>query len=261
MRKLVTGIVAGIIALVTTVTTVSADEYEVQPGDNLWTIANENDTSVEELIDLNELKTTVINPKQILLLHEIVEVKKGDSLSGIAEEYNVTVKQIKEWNNLDSEVIKVGQVLDIKGVPDEEDQDKDSNKQAVKEDQEKSTNKQAVEVSSTEQNQPKEDKASKESKDEKTMTVTATAYTASCEGCSGITYTGVDLNKNPNAKVIAVDPNVIPLGSKVYVEGYGEATAEDIGSAIKGNKIDVFIPDLDGAKQWGRKSVNITILD
>ena len=39
------------------------------------------------------------------------------------------------------------------------------------------------------------------------MTMTATAYTAYCEGCSGITYTGIDLRSNPNQKVIAVDPN------------------------------------------------------
>ena len=71
--------------------------------------------------------------------------------------------------------------------------------------------------------------------------VTATAYTASCSGCSGTTATGINLHANPNAKVIAVDPNVIPLGSKVFVEGYGYAIAADTGGAIKGNKIDVFI--------------------
>ena len=89
----------------------------------------------------------------------------------------------------------------------------------------------------------------------------ATAYTAYCEGCSGITKTGINLRANPELKVIAVDPTVIALGTKVYVEGYGYAVAGDIGSAIKGNRIDVFIPITSEAFQWGRKNVKITILE
>ena len=50
------------------------------------------------------------------------------------------------------------------------------------------------------------------------------------------------LKSNPDVKVIAVDPKVIPLGSKVWVEGYGYAVAGDTGGAIKGNKIDLFMP-------------------
>lgn len=95
----------------------------------------------------------------------------------------------------------------------------------------------------------------------KTMTMTATAYTANCAGCSGITYTGINLKANPNQKVIAVDPRVIPLGSKVYVEGYGTAIAGDTGGAIKGNRIDVFIPDQASARAYGIKTVKVTILN
>ncbi|MCY8534453.1 ubiquitin-like domain-containing protein [Bacillus vallismortis] len=95
----------------------------------------------------------------------------------------------------------------------------------------------------------------------KVMTVSSTAYTASCSGCSGHTATGVNLKNNPNAKVIAVDPNVIPLGSKVHVEGYGYAIAADTGSAIKGNKIDVFFPEKSSAYRWGNKTVKIKVLN
>ena len=103
---------------------------------------------------------------------------------------------------------------------------------------------------------------SSSSKDQvvKEFTVSSTAYTAYCKGCSGITRTGINLKKNPGAKVIAVDPKVIPLGTKVWVEGYGYAVAGDTGGAIKGNKIDVFIPTQSQALKWGRKNVKIKIL-
>ncbi|MFF2501670.1 ubiquitin-like domain-containing protein [Peribacillus sp. NPDC058075] len=95
----------------------------------------------------------------------------------------------------------------------------------------------------------------------KEIYVSSTAYTASCKGCSGVTSTGVDLKSNPGAKIIAVDPSVIPLGSKVYVEGYGYAVAADKGGAIKGNRIDVFFSSKNDAYRWGVKRVKVRVLD
>lgn len=91
--------------------------------------------------------------------------------------------------------------------------------------------------------------------------VTATAYTAGCNGCSGITATGMNLNANPNLKVIAVDPSVIPLGSKVWVEGYGYAVAGDTGGAIKGNRIDLHVPSKQEAFNFGRRQVKIKVMN
>src|SRR5699024_4772959 len=68
---------------------------------------------------------------------------------------------------------------------------------------------------------------------------TVTAYSANCNGCTGKTATGYDLTAHPDAKVVAVDPNVIPLGSRVWVEGYGEAVARDTGGDINGKRIDI----------------------
>ncbi len=76
----------------------------------------------------------------------------------------------------------------------------------------------------------------------------------------GTTKIGINLRTNPNAKVIAVDPSIIPLGTKVYVEGYGYAIAADTGSAIKGYKIDIFIPTQAEAYRWGVRKVKIRIL-
>lgn len=87
----------------------------------------------------------------------------------------------------------------------------------------------------------------------------ATAYTP-WESKTGITAYGYNIKKNPNMKLIAVDPKVIPLGSKVWVEGYGEAVAGDTGGAIKGKKIDVLMPKTEQALQWGRKKVKVKVL-
>ncbi|MDR4318902.1 hypothetical protein CHH55_22255 [Niallia circulans] len=91
--------------------------------------------------------------------------------------------------------------------------------------------------------------------------VNSTAYTASCNGCSGRTATGIDLKANPNAKVIAVDPSFIPLGTKVYVEGYGYAVAADTGGSVKGQKIDVFFSTKAEAYRWGNRQVKIKIIN
>lgn len=96
----------------------------------------------------------------------------------------------------------------------------------------------------------------------KVLTMEATGYGADCSGCSGITATGINIKANPNIKVVSVDPNVIPLGSRVWVEGYGEAIAGDTGGAIKGNRIDVLLPsEAYAASHWGRRTVKVKILD
>lgn len=91
--------------------------------------------------------------------------------------------------------------------------------------------------------------------------VMSTAYTAYCNGCSGQTATGLNVRANPNMKVIAVDPRIIPLGSKVYVEGYGYAVAADTGGAIRGYIIDLLMPSKADCYRWGRKKVKITVLN
>lgn len=63
----------------------------------------------------------------------------------------------------------------------------------------------------------------------------------------------------PSRGTIAVDPLVIPLGTKLWVEGYGYGTAEDTGGAIKGNRIDVFLESEGECWEWGRKKVKVRI--
>ena len=96
----------------------------------------------------------------------------------------------------------------------------------------------------------------------KTITMEATAYNWDCATCNGrgLTATGYNLKANPDG-VIAVDPRVIPLGTKVYVEGYGYAVARDTGGAVKGNRIDVHMRSISAARQFGRQTVKVTIIE
>ena len=84
----------------------------------------------------------------------------------------------------------------------------------------------------------------------------ATAY------CTGsITASGKVPVRNPNGiSTIAVDPSVIPMGTIVYVEGYGQAIAADTGGAIKGYKIDIYVNSESEAQNWGRRKVKVQII-
>lgn len=95
----------------------------------------------------------------------------------------------------------------------------------------------------------------------KTYRMVATAYTPYCKGCSGFTSTGINLKNSKHQAIIAVDPKVIPLGTRVWVEGYGEAIAADTGGSIKGNKIDVLFKSQNQALQWGRRTVTVKVLN
>ena len=95
-----------------------------------------------------------------------------------------------------------------------------------------------------------------------TFIMESTAYSsdpADALGGGTVTATGQNLLTNPMA--VAVDPNVIPLGTRLYVEGYGEAIASDTGGAIKGNIVDVHFSTYEQCSQWGRRQVKVTILE
>jgi len=221
--------------------------HTVKPGDTLWDIARINNVSVEDLISWNELDSTLIYPSQELKIGKNTEtyvvkkskvyvVKKGDTLSNIAKDHNISLNELIAANNISGHLIYPGDQLTLSTA------NKSSPKPKIP-----TATPPVANIPTTSST--------------KEMSVTATAYTAYCEGCSGTTYTGIDLRSNPNQKVIAVDPSIIPLGSRVWVEGYGEAIAGDIGSAIKGNIIDVFIEKRQDALNWGRKTVTIKILE
>ena len=87
--------------------------------------------------------------------------------------------------------------------------------------------------------------------------VTATAYSAQDPGNSAYTASGTHVRHG----VIAVDPSVIPLGSRVFIPGYGEAVAEDIGWGIQGYMIDVAFDTHEEALMFGRQNIEIYLLE
>ncbi|WP_044337008.1 3D domain-containing protein [Rossellomorea aquimaris] len=161
-------------------------------------------------------------------MNDYHNIEQGDILWEIANRYHVSIDEVGTRQQLLEEGITVNNES-------EEDQE--------------------VKSADTKSSEDSEDNVVKE------VNVTATAYTAYCEGCIGITKTGVDLIENPDARVIAVDPSVIPLGSKVYVEGYGYARAEDTGGAIKGNRIDIYMEKEKDALKYGVQDVKVKIIE
>jgi 3D (Asp-Asp-Asp) domain-containing protein len=86
--------------------------------------------------------------------------------------------------------------------------------------------------------------------DARTLTVTATGYSL-----PGHTSTGLPVGFG----VVAVDPAVIPFGTRLTIPGYGDGVAADTGTAVQGNTIDLWFPTLADAMAWGRRTVTITL--
>ena len=83
----------------------------------------------------------------------------------------------------------------------------------------------------------------------------ATAYTHQDPGCNKLTKT--EFRLCPGARIVAVDPNNIPLGSTVEIKGFGLFYAEDIGGAIRRKRIDIFYWNIDEALEFGRRNVTL----
>ena len=81
----------------------------------------------------------------------------------------------------------------------------------------------------------------------------ATAYTADCAGCDGMTAIG----RRAGYGIVAVDPRVIPLGTRLYIPGYGFAVAGDTGGAIVGHRIDLGFDSLRDAMLFGRRAIEV----
>ena len=207
-------------------------EYTIQWGDTLSSVALATDLSITDLVDVNDINNANT-------------IYSGNTISLSADHSTVTIEtteETKSYDVSDSEVVEVEPVVEeetpvVAETPAEE-------PEAV------TTEPAATETAETE---------TTSAQSGKTVTVEATAYSTNQPELSDTTATGINLNENPN--VIAVDPSVIPLGSTVYVPGYGTFIAGDTGSAINGNRIDVHITDLNQALAFGRQTMEVQILN
>jgi len=158
------------------------------------------------------------------------QVQPGDSLSRIANLFGTTVDVLMQMNQLsDRHMLKIGQALQIPNI--------------------------------------EKNLIDPNMKIQTVMSADLTAYTAGPESTGkspghpayGVTASGKYVKDH---HTIAVDTRIIPMGTKVYIEGLGVRVAEDTGGAIKGNRIDVYMSDLAAAIQFGyKKNIKVYILD
>lgn len=184
-------------------------------------------------------------------------VKPGDTVDHIADAFKVDPSDLYEWNDeLTSEsTLTIGQSMMI-----HTDLDIDATETKKLTGSESAASNATSETTEWSDNQQKSSESEASAQQNmRTMTVVASAYSRTQEDLTNFTAMGIDLRENP--RVIAVDPTVIPLGTAVYIEGYGEAIAGDTGGAIVGNRIDLHMEDISEAFAWGMQTVQLTLLD
>lgn len=243
------------------------ENEEIEYDEDEDRIEPELDEEIEEDMKVNVtyVETEEVEEKESLSYH--TKKKDDDSIAKgeektekegkkgkVAKTYEVTKENGEEVSRelIDEEVLKESKDEVIAVGTKEESSSSNDNKKSDKKESKSKESKESKESSDSKS-------SSSSSGSGKSMTMDATAYGPDCAGCSGMSATGMDLSDGP--KVIAVDPSVIPLGSKVWVEGYGEAIAGDTGGDIQGNRIDVLYPTESEASKWGRKSVEVKVLD
>jgi 3D (Asp-Asp-Asp) domain-containing protein len=229
-------------------TTASASAYKVKADDTFWTISQAKGLSLTAVLNANPgVNPRNLQPGQTIQLPESGSyiAKSGDTFWLIAKKLNIPVQQLIAANpQVSARNIYNGLKITLPGG------------QAA-----------AVHAQSA-------DKATLLPADpvgsySKVLDIVATAYSGSAEengGWAGLDYFGNKLQVG----TIAVDPKVIPLGSKVYITGYNSdglpaggmtAYAKDVGSAIKGNRVDIYLPGTSQqVSKFGMQNVKVYVL-
>ena len=210
----------------------------------------EEQKKIDELNKQKEAVLEVIKENEMSLISHSVSVINSSSSINELESAVSTLNQLIPQLNIDS--VKEAANNSVQAAKNKI----ESLKAEEAKKAEEAAKNNAANSSNTTSSNNSSSQPSSDGKYKKTLSMEATAY-------SGGTLTAMGLKpvRDPGGiSTIAVDPSVIPLGSKVYIPGYGYAIASDTGGVIKGNIIDLYMNSHDECISWGRRQVTIHIV-
>lgn len=252
-------------------------ELQKRQGTNTSLSILEKSTSLTQwlrsMIALQRLQS-VYNDSLAAVKQSIVDISQAkEQLQGYQSNLASQERQVNDQKAvLDSQMSDLKKKIadgqsEMKQLADREQQAKDmeeAQKKAAEEEAQKqqqaSNQKQQVQQTSTKTVDNSEAATSADNvSGSKTLTMSATAYSTEANGMGTYSATGINLKQHPSC--VAVDPSVIPLGSIIWVSGYGVSVAGDTGTAIKGNVIDLHFSTVAQSMAWGRRTVTVKILN
>ena len=252
-------------------------ELQKRQGTNTSLSILEKSTSLTQwlrnMIALQRLQS-VYNDSLAAVKQSIVDISQAkEQLQGYQSNLASQERQVNDQKAvLDSQMSDLKKKIadgqsEMKQLADREQQAKameEAQKKAAEEEAQKqqqaSNQKQQVQQTSTKTVDNSEAATSADNvSGSKTLTMSATAYSTEANGMGTYSATGINLKQPPSC--VAVDPSVIPLGSIIWVSGYGVSVAGDTGTAIKGNVIDLHFSTVAQSMAWGRRTVTVKILN
>lgn len=251
-------------------------ELQKRQGTNTSLSILEKSTSLTQwlrsMIALQRLQS-VYNDSLAAVKQSIVDISQAkEQLQGYQSDLASQERQVNDQKAvLDSQMSDLKKKIadgqsEMKQLADREQQAKameEAQKKAAEEaqkQQQASNQKQQVQQTSTKTVDNSESATTADNvSGSKTLTMSATAYSTEANGMGTYSATGINLKQHPSC--VAVDPSVIPLGSIIWVSGYGVSVAGDTGTAIKGNVIDLHFATVAQSMAWGRRTVTVKILN
>lgn len=228
-------------------------ELKASTEESLKTLDSKKIEEQKKIDELNKQKETVlevIKENEMSLISHSVSVINSSSSINELESAVSTLNQLIPQLNIDS--VKEAANNSVQAAKNKI----ESLKAEEAKKAEEAAKNNAANSSNTTSSNNSSSQPSSDGKYKKTLSMEATAY-------SGGTLTAMGLKpvRDPGGiSTIAVDPSVIPLGSKVYIPGYGYAIASDTGGVIKGNIIDLYMNSHDECISWGRRQVTLHIV-
>ena len=227
-------------------------ELKASTEESLKTLDSKKIEEQKKIDELNRQKEAVLEVikenEMSLISHSVSVINSSSSISEIESAVS-TLNQLIPQLNIDS--VKETANNSVQAAKNKIESLKAEEAKKAEEAAKNNASNSSGTLNSTSSSQPSND-----GKYKKTLSMEATAY-------SGGTLTAMGLKpvRDPGGiSTIAVDPSVIPLGSKVYIPGYGYAIASDTGGVIKGNIIDLYMNSHDECISWGRRQVTLHIV-